>query len=445
MRQNVEALIVCPSILKYHWLKEARKGMIGHITAYIYESKRIRYYISQLTPHQKTTILHIINYDILEKFYDRLSSLPFNFFISDECQKIKNSRAERTKVAQALARKAKWKLFITGTPIYNKPKDLFVPLNLIDPEMFSNFFVFKEKYCGMRKFKIDDKLVTRDKGATNQEELNSLLRSNYMIRRMITDVLKDLPEKIKDVIVLNEDDLSGIVEREKKALLNSKLQEEKIKADLEKLKELSKGDAAYETMYKDKVKTLRESKIRNFGEIARIRKELAIKKAPYVIDFVKEMLENSQDPESKIVVFGHHTEVLTKIYNELKRYNPVIITGQVPDHQRQEAISLFRQKNNCRVFVGSMGAAGTGTDGLQDNCSIMVFAELDWTPSLVSQSESRLQRSGQKSTVFVYHIVADDSIDAKIAKMMIEKEQVSKEILDYRPEHIYESLVASAK
>lgn len=81
MRPNVEALIVCPSILKYNWLKEARKWLVGYVTAYIYESKKIRFYRKQLTGHNKHTILHIINYDILEKFKDRLMGTPYNFLL----------------------------------------------------------------------------------------------------------------------------------------------------------------------------------------------------------------------------------------------------------------------------------------------------------------------------------------------------------------------------
>lgn len=443
MRDPVEALILCPSILKYNWLKEARKWMIGHITAYIYESKKIRYYKAQLTNHNKQTVLHIINYDILEKFYDRLiNHTNFNLFVSDESHYIKNADAKRTKIAQDLARKARWKIFITGTPIYNKPKDLYVVLNLIDPNMFSSFSQFAQKYCGAKKVKIGKgRSVTKFEGATNVDELNTILRANYMVRRMKKDVLKDLPEKIKDVIVLNEGDLDGIVQKEQKALENSKAAEEKLQREAEQLRELAKDNAQYEALYKDKIKSLREAKFKHFSEISRIRKELAIKKVPYVADFVRETLENDNDPQGKIVVFGHHTEVIETLYEKLKDFNPVKITGKTSDAERQRAIASFKEKNDTRLFIGSMGAAGTGVDGLQNNCNIVVFAELDWTPSLVDQAESRLQRIGQKNTVWVYHIVADGSIDSRIVKLMIEKEAVAKEILDYRPEQIYDKLI----
>ena len=139
---------------------------------------------------------------------------PFNFFIADESQKIKNDSANRTKIAKELALKAKWKIFITGTPIYNKPKDLFVPLNLIDPNMFGDKFQFEQRYCGAYKARGSTKYGT----ATNVDELNTILRANYMVRRMITDVAKDLPEKVKDVIILTEDGLEILVEKEKKVV-----------------------------------------------------------------------------------------------------------------------------------------------------------------------------------------------------------------------------------
>lgn len=444
MRKDVEVLIVCPSIVKYNWLKEARKWMIGEITAYIYESKKIRYYTKRMTNHNKKTIIHIINYDILEKFRERLLGTPYNFIVCDESHYIKNAEAKRTKIAQELARKALWKIFITGTPIYNKPKDLYVALNLIDPNTFGNFFNFASRYCGAKKMNMGGKSIMKFDGATNIDELNQILRSNYMVRRMTKDVLKDLPEKVKDVIVLNEDSLDSIVKQEQTVIVKSAQEQERLKAEIAKLKEMAKENAAYEAVYKDKVKSLKEAKFKSFGELSRLRKEMGVKKLPYVVEYVKEILENSEDPLSKVVIFGHHTEVLEKLYEAMKKYTPVIITGKTNESDRQKAITLFKDKNKCRVFIGSMGAAGTGVDGLQNNCNTVVFAELDWTPSLVEQAEARLARIGQTLPVFVYHIVADGSIDSHIAKLMVQKTAVAKEILDYRPDQIYEKFVSEA-
>lgn len=444
MRRNVEALIVCPAILKYNWLKEARKWLVGKVTAYIYESKKIRYYTKQLTPHNKTTILHIINYDILGKFRERLLGTPYNFFVADECHFIKNQDAFRTKIAQELAKKVLWRIFITGTPIYNKPKDLFVPLNLIDPNTFSNFYAFATRYCGAKKMMMAGRSILKFDGATNMDELNQILRSNYMVRRMTKDVLKDLPEKMKDVIVLNEESLEGIVKQEQNVLIKSKNEQATLKLEIEQLRQLVRDNSAYESLYKDKVKKMKESKFKSFGELSRLRKEMGLKKLPYVVEFVKDILENSEDALSKVVVFGHHTQVLEGIFNGLKKYSPVIVTGKVLDKDRQKAIGLFKEKNKCRVFIGSMGASGVGVDGLQNNCNTVVFAELDWTPALVEQAEARLARIGQTLPVFVYHIVADGSIDSHIAKLMVSKTAVAKEILDYRPEQIYEKFIEQA-
>ncbi len=438
MRRDVEALIVCLAILKPNWLKEARKWLIGHLTAYIYEGSKIKYYKKQLTPHDKKTILHIVNYELLEKHFERFLGIPYNHFIADECQKIKNSDAARTKYAQQLARKSPYKIFITGTPIYNRPKDLFVPLNLIDPQMFGNFNLFALKYCG-------GKIKKRNDGATNMDELNQLLRSDYMIRRMTEDVMKDLPKKVKDVIILDEDVLASIVKKEQNLLVTAKKEQEKLEMEIERLREVMQTDSSYETIYKNKVATLKKAKFQNFAEMSKIRKEMAIKKVPYVIEFTKEMLESAADPQSKVVIFAHHQEVIRALYDGMKKYNPVVIYGGTSANDRQKIISLFKEKNAFRVFIGSMGAAGTGVDGLQMNCNRMVFAELDWTPSLVDQAESRLARIGQKLPVFIYHIVADQSIDSHIAKLMMQKTAIAKQILDYKPEQLYEQLISGTK
>jgi hypothetical protein len=353
-----------------------------------------------------------------------------NYFVSDtlvsNCHYVKNSQTKRTQISMRLAAFAKYKLFVTGTPIYNKPKDLFSVLNAIDPKVFGNFIVFANRYCNPKKIKMGNKVFYSYDGSSNLDELNKILRANYMVRRLKKDVLKDLPEKIKDVIILNEESLKPLVEKEKMMVTNFKAERDKLKADIEKLK-ASGGAADVETVYKSRVRKLNEDRIRSIGEIAKIRHELALKKVPYVVQFVTELLEGSEDG-NKICLFAHHKDVIAKLNEALKKYNPVVITGETKDADRQRNIHIFQNTNQSRVFIGSMQATGVGIT--LTAASTVVFAELDWTPAVVEQSTDRTHRIGQKNTVWVYHIVADGSLDGKIAKMLVEKQEVASRILD---------------
>lgn len=435
MRPNVEAIIICPSVIKMNWLKEARKWLIGDILAYVYEPKKIRYYQGNNTPDEKKTILHIINYELLKKHLDRLSRVSCNMVVVDEAHKAKNRDSIRSKLIKQLSNKAFYKILITGTPIYNKPKDLYALLNILNPNLFRDFFSFAKRYCAPEKVWTGKQSITKYDGASNMDELNTILRSNFMIRRLKEDVLKDLPKKMRSVITLEESSLIPLVKKEKETLEQLKNNTNKLKEQIEKMKEYAgKGNDEWDSKYKTMVKQLKDSKMMGIGEISKIRHELAVKKAPYVADFVREQLEGGEEG-SRVVVFAHHTDVCMLLMKELEEYHPALIIGSTKSNERQQAIAKFanpyhNRDNKCRVFIGSMGACSTGVDGLQKHCNTVVFAELDWTPSTVEQAEDRLQRIGQKNTVWVYHVVADQSLDSKIAKMLVEKNEVSHKILD---------------
>lgn len=437
MRPDARSVIVvCPSILKYNWLREARMWLVGEIVVYVYESKKIRYYKGRMTPHNKQTVLHIINYDILEKFMPRLMQAKADYVLFDESHYAKNFEARRTKLSMQLCRPSKYKLFITGTPIYNKPKDLFVALNAIDPVTFGDFPLFGQRYCNPKKIRVKGRTIVTYDGSSNLDELKLILRSNYMVRRMKKDVLKDLPDKLKDVIVLNEESLQAIVNKEKKLVGNFKAERDKLRQEMERIRTAG-GDVQEE--YKSRVKKLNEDRMRSIGEIAKVRHELALKKVPYVIEFVSELLNNSEDINSKLCLFAHHKDVIVALEKGLKKYKPVVITGETKDTDRQKFIHLFQNTDQSRIFIGSMAATGVGITLTASNT--VVFAELDWTPAVVLQAEDRTHRIGQKNTVWVYHIVADGSLDSKIAKMLVEKDEVARKILDLDASKMFEKVI----
>ena len=428
-------LIVCPKVVKWNWMKELNTWLIGEFILYYYMPKKIRYFKGRNTNHKKQTIIHVINYDLLAKYSEHLSNEDYNFFVADESHAIKNPNARRTRFAISLAEKCPYRLLITGTPIFNKPKDLWTTLNLMDGELFGNPTAFLRRYCGMSSFS------SWQQKPQNIEELNQLLRANYMVRRMKRDVLKDLPEKVKDMIVLQESELDAVVKKEKAVFDSIKEKQKELDEWKSKIKEAG-GIKNLPTHYQQQVKELREQRFASIGDLSTIRHELAKKKAPYVAEFVKEILDSMDDQTGKVVVFAHHKAVVKTLMEKFENYNPVSITGSTKDEDREKAIVDFQNNDEVRVFVGNMQAAGVGIT--LTAASIAVFAELDWTPAIVAQSEDRLHRISQKNTVWVYHIVADDSLDSRIAKMLVSKEKIAAKILDYDKEAMMEELMKDA-
>jgi len=106
----------------------------------------------------------------------------------------------------------------------------------------------------------------------------------------------------------------------------------------------------------------------------------------------------------------------------------VSISGDTPTEKRQDIVKSFQTDPAIRFFVGNIKAAGVGLTLTAS--SHVVFAELDWTPSAVTQAEDRAHRIGQKENVLVQHIVLDGSLDARMAKILVAKQALIDQALD---------------
>jgi SWI/SNF-related matrix-associated actin-dependent regulator 1 of chromatin subfamily A len=160
-----------------------------------------------------------------------------------------------------------------------------------------------------------------------------------------------------------------------------------------------------------------------FSEISKVRKEIGIQKVSFVIDYIKEILNE----ESKVVIFGHHLEVLDRIQCEFKEQS-VRIDGRVSSQDRQSAVDAFQNDPKIKIFLGGIQAAGTGLTLTASR--LVVFAESDWVPGTVSQAEDRCHRIGQKDCVTVQHIVLAGSLDERMTNTIIRKQEIIDKALD---------------
>jgi len=179
-------LIVCPASLKLNWLYEARKWLGDFPEIEILSGTPRKLDIQQ---PKRLARIRIINYDILSKWQKYL--VGFRTVVLDECHYIKSSKAARSKAAVAVAERCRYFIGITGTPILNRPIEMFNALNLIDPRTFGSWWDYAKHYCGMKKtrFGLDVN------GATNLDKLRSSLQGK-VIRRLKANVLTELPDKI---------------------------------------------------------------------------------------------------------------------------------------------------------------------------------------------------------------------------------------------------------
>jgi SNF2-related domain/Helicase conserved C-terminal domain len=377
-----------------------------------------------------TTNLNIVK-SLMEHQWDLL--------VVDEAHFIKNPKSDRsrgilghqTKKRPGLCDRSRRKLFLTGTPIPNRPVELWPIISICAPEAFGSYGAYVKRYCNAHEeFVSKKKKVLRVDGASNLEELQERLRSTMMLRRLKKDVLKDLPPKIRQVVAL-------IPTAAAKKLIASEMEiwNEKFGAQIAIAQEALAvaTEEKNETAYNDVVAKLKNIQKVAFWEMARVRQQVAVAKMPSVIEYIDHLFASGI---KKLVCFAHHKEVIKGIAEHFPNFS-VTVFGETADEDRQKAIRLFQNDPNTRLFIGGITAAGTGIT--LTAASEMVFAELDWVPANVTQAEDRIYRIGQINSVNIRHLVLDGSLDARMAQILVEKQEIADRALDRSTEVKIES------
>ncbi len=391
-------VVVCPASLKWVWEAEAMKHIKVRATI-----------LNGRTPPKKKKItkrreLYIINYRILKYWVSYLRRLRPQVLIIDECHYQKSRGADCTQAIERLVkgRKSKGKIpfriphiiAISGTPLTNRPEELFTTLRLIQPKTWNSHFFFVHRYCKpeLRPWGWEYK------GANNIKELHRKLKRTMMIRNLKKDVLKDLPEKTRSVIPLE--------------IRNRKEYQEAENNFITWLTKKSTSKAE---------KAKRAKKLVQLGYLKRLAAEL---KMNQVLEWIDNFLEQS---EGKLVIYGIHKKIIKRLHKKYKKIS-VIVDGSVSNKKRKIAVRSFQQNKKFRLFIGNIKAAGVGiTLTAAHN---LVFVELDWVPGNMVQAEDRIHRIGQKNAAMIYYLVARNTIEEKLCKIIQKKQRVLSQVLD---------------
>lgn len=394
-------LIVCPNSLKLNWRNELRKWLTKKMRIQVQKAGQVYF-------GDHVDIL-IINYDIVAK-YPQLAKSQWDMRIIDEAHYLKNPKAKRTVATLGIW--SRRKLTLTGTPIENKPIEIFSLINDIDPARWKSRFTFGKRYCNGQNngwgWDFD--------GSSNAEELQDALRSTIMIRRLKSQVLKELPAKRRQVVEISSDKIGPMLREEDRIWKASQGDIEQLRANIE----LAKANEDF-LKYKAAVETLNEIQGVAFDEMAAVRKEIGLAKVDSSIEFIQDALEGG-----KVIVFAHHLEVV----EALKQAFPqaAVITGNVTKiEDRQAAVERFQGDPACNVFIGNLAAAEGLTLTAADH---VIFVEAQWVPGKLQQMEDRAHRIGQTRSVLCTYLVLEDSLDARMLRACVDKLDVIDKTLD---------------
>lgn len=422
-------LVVCPASAKDHWKRELEKWVL------------LCPRIGVLYGHKLTKGKFIIvNYDILHLHQKALRSRHWDLVVIDEGHYVKDITSRRTKQTLGSSTLAPIRsnraVVLTGTPIVNRPIEIYPVLRYLDGPNWSDYHAFGNQYCGgpggviihhfgsvelydawkrwcwakglpdsnvvqdarqWREFKRshytrDVRLTLLDdyQGATNLPELRERLKS-IMLRRTKAEVFPDLPPKQRRVICMD-----SRLRRWQEQPLNMEF--------ASALLSLERG-----TIYEEE-------------ELATLRRETAERNLPVKLDYLESVLRE----EDKVVIFVHHKESVKMLE---RRFGGMSCTvcGSTPQRQRQQIVDDFQSDPSIRLFIGTKAAAEIYTLAAARR---VLIAEPFWVPGTVRQMEDRLHRYPQREEVLVDYLAEEGTLDVVMAHAIVAKQNVIDRLLN---------------
>lgn len=411
--EKFPVLVIAPVSVKMGWLDEYKKFINkGDKVKIIKSSKDLVNYhdeydiiVSAYGVYPRNWIETEVETEIVESPSDSLKEFKKNRFamlIIDEAHKLGGEESKTAKAVAYLADDVEHLLSLSGTPFLNSPKEIYNVLHMHRPDLFKNRFSFNNRYClgteyynGKKTKNGKKKKVQSFNGASNTAELHDILVNNIMIRFLKKDVLKDLPEEVRQVISID---------------FKNRKEYDKIYDDYENYIRKLKGDFDKNIAFK---------------RTNDLRQEIYQQKKDGCFEFIDDLLEKVD----KVVLFAHHKKVVSDV---MERYGKAIvkIDGSCSTEERDKAKKAFMNDPSVKIIIGNMKSMGEGVNGLQEVCSTMCFLEFPWHPGMLRQAIDRLVRIGQLGSVLVYFLVGLDSIDEDFFRIIDRKQEMFDKIIE---------------
>jgi SWI/SNF-related matrix-associated actin-dependent regulator 1 of chromatin subfamily A len=409
-------LIICPTTLKLNWQKEwmdvaGRRSMILDDNV---KNTWYRYYTAGYID------VFIVNYESLRKYFVvpgwekpkrfKASDIPFRdvvkvfqYVIVDESHKCRNEEAQWSKFTLGMTTGKKYVFCLSGTPVVNRPKDLMPQLAILGQlkHVVSHIpFPVDDKgkpYDGNGRLRFLDRYCEGGSGASHLKELNYRLNKICFYRREKRDVLKDLPAKMRQVI------LCEISNRDEYDLAE---------ADFKRLLKEAKNCA--DPVQKRKLRGIALVRIGQLKEISARGK----------LDTVFQTISEVLDADKKVVVFAHLKEIVKAIVHEFP--GAVTITGDDSIEARHRSVTSFQNNPKVKLIVLSLGA---GAEGINLTASSRVFfVEFPWNDAKCVQCEDRTDRIGQTEPVTAGYFLGEKTIDRYCYDIIQKKKDIFKEV-----------------
>lgn len=391
-------LVICPASTKINWKREwemwtNRKAMV--LEPKLKDSWH-RYFEIGMAD------VFIVNYESLKKYF--VLSMPpkgklrrsadikmdsridlFKSVIVDESHRCKDPKTQQAKFTLNITHNKEWVILLTGTPVVNKPSDLFPQLAIINRlKDFGGKREYFQRYC------------EGGTGSSNLKELNYFLNKRCFFRREKKDVAKDLPDKQRQTIL----------------------------CDITTRKQYNHARDEFVSFLKEKGCNDEEIAKKMRGEIMVKITELKKLSAYGKLNEAKEFIHEVVDSGEKLIVFVIHHIIVDELLKEFPK--AVTVTGRDNTDQKQASIDAFQKDPDVKLIICNIKAAGVGITLTAS--SRVAFIEYPWTYADCIQCEDRAHRIGQKNNVMCTYFLGQDTIDERMYELILEKRHVGNTI-----------------
>ncbi|MBF0238725.1 MAG: DEAD/DEAH box helicase, partial [SAR324 cluster bacterium] len=390
-KEKMPSLLVMPKSLLFNWQKEIEK-FTPNITCYVF------YGNDRDMAKAKEHNLILTTYAMLRNQIEQFCEEQFYYVVLDESQNIKNIQSQISKAVLLL--KAQHRLALSGTPVENNLGELYSLFRFLNPAMFNSADEFNRYYIAPIQQNNDKQAI---------HELKTKIYP-FILRRLKKDVLKELPDKIEQVLYVDMSDEQKRLYHQRRVFYQDSL----------------KQQIAVNGINKSQFFIFQAlTELRQIASIPEAQSDGAIVSPKR--ELLLEQIMESTANRHKVLVFGNFLSILEHVGEDLQQagIQYLVMTGATQD--RGALVERFQNDPDCQVFLMTLKTGGLGLN-LTKADTIFIFDPW-WNLAAENQAIDRSHRIGQDKTVFSYKLITRGSIEEKILQLQEKKRELFENII----------------
>ena len=392
-------LVVCPASLVYNWMSEISRFAPGLAAVAVLGTKAARRVL--IGGHEGADIL-VTSYDLLRRDVEEYAPLHLSRVVLDEAQYIKNPMAQVTRAVKCLD--ADVRLALTGTPIENRLAELWSIFDFLMPGYLGTRDQFAKRYEG-----------PVEAGEADGQRLLQCAVGPFVLRRLKSEVLAELPEKTESVV------MAQMGPKQKKLYLSY---QDRIALQVQHM--VRAGDPS--GLGREKLKVLAElTRLRQICCDPRLCIE-GYQDGSAKLETCLELVSQAVDAGHKALVFSQFASMLDLLALRLSEAHLSYfqLTGQTSKEVRERLVRRF-QEGEADVFLVSLKAGGVGLN--LTAADVVIHYDPWWNVAAQDQATDRAYRIGQRRDVTVFKLICEGTVEERILKMQESKRGLAESVL----------------